>query len=222
MHIRTTAILTFAALALSGVTACAPSPSETAGAPTGSAGAAPSTAALPAERLQELLLAASDLDDGTTVRSGDTVSRPQDTSVLDCEPLQRLGDGSGDPFADLVSRAKAVIVGTSGRRTTEELYSAPPAELAQGIRRIMDAMAACPTYQLATATSVAQIDTRAVPAPHLGQEQWAQVVTASAGGRSSVTEQIIVRDGVLLLVVSGPPAEIRAHAEKAWAKATSH
>lgn len=218
---RTTTALALTALAFGFIAACTPPPAESDGDPARSSSTAPPAAALPEERLRGLLLTASDLGDDSTVRPSGAGTRTSSASVLDCEPLQRLGGGTGDPFADLPARAKAVIIGPTGRRTTEELYSAPPTELAQGIRQIMDAMAVCPSYQLASATAVVRIDTRTVPAPHLGQEQWAQVVTAHTAGRMSVSEQIVVRDGALLLVMSGPPSDVRAQAETAWAKATS-
>lgn len=223
MRIRTTAVLsTTTALTTWALTGCSTSSSDSTTAPaslsvTGTPSVAP-TDVLPSNRLADRLLTAADLGPGYSARPAASTDSSQ-ASVLGCEPLERLGNETGAPYAAFPHRAKAVFTGPGGTQVTEELYSAPPAKLSAGIGRIMDAMAACPTYQLATATTVAEVQTRNVPAPPLGEEQWGQIVTVTAKGRSSVIQQTVVRDGALLLVVSGTPAEVTVHAPTALAKA---
>lgn len=175
---------------------------------------------LSSEQLANRLLTTADLGSGYTARP--TTSRGSTpASVLDCEPLEQMGQAVADPYAVFPSRAKAVFTDPGGAQVTEELYSALPKELSATAERIMDAMTACPVYQIATATAVTRVYARTVPAPPLGEEQWSQVNTVSAGGRSSTVQQTVVRDGALLLVVSGTPDQVALHVRAALAKATA-
>lgn len=59
-----------------------------------------------------------------------------------------------------------------------------------------------------------------LPAPHcLGDEQWSQLLTFSTEGKSTVVKQTAIRDGTLLLIVSGSPALVDRHLGKTLAKA---
>ncbi|WP_329028042.1 hypothetical protein [Streptomyces sp. NBC_00690] len=44
------------------------------------------------------------------------------------------------------------------------------------------------------------------PATALGDEQWSQLLTFTAGGQSSVLKQTAIRSGTLLVNISGSPA----------------
>ncbi|MEU8543161.1 hypothetical protein AB0C52_24790 [Streptomyces sp. NPDC048717] len=222
MRVRTT-VFFLPALVLSAVTACSTFSSESGvggpSAPSPSASSA-SAAALPSDRLRARLLTAADLGPGYTVRFADPPASSWG-EVLGCAPLERLAAWTGDPYARFPARARAVITGPGPTKVTEELFSAAPAELSVGIRRIMSAMTACPTYRLAIAATVFEVSTRITPAPPLGEEQWAQIVTVRANGRSQVTQQVVVRDGSLLVVLSGSPAEVKLHVERALDKAAA-
>lgn len=58
-------------------------------------------------------------------------------------------------------------------------------------------------------------------APRLGDERWSQLLTFSAGGHATVVKQTAVRDGSVLLIISGSPALVDRHLDKALAKATA-
>lgn len=61
-----------------------------------------------------------------------------------------------------------------------------------------------------------------LPAPTVGgDEQWSLLLTFIAGGRSTVVKQTAIRDDNLLLVISGSPALVDRHLDKALAKATA-
>lgn len=53
----------------------------------------------------------------------------------------------------------------------------------------------------------------------LGDEQWSQLLTFVAGGRSSIVKQAVVRIGTVVVVVSGSPGLADAYVRKAVAKA---
>ncbi|MFD4247529.1 hypothetical protein ACFWP3_38990 [Streptomyces sp. NPDC058525] len=223
MRLRHSAILTSTCLGLWALTGCSVPPS-------GSAPAAPQAETpvpvrvdhdvLPSERLAERLLTAADLGPGYAARPAATMASSE-ASVEGCPQLEQLGSAVDNPYSMFPNQGKRVFAGPGGTQLTEELYSAPPKDLSAGAGRIMTAMSACPSYQLVTATTVAEVHTQAVPVPRLGDEQWGQVVTVTADGRRTVVQQTVIRDGAVLLVVSGSPAEVTVHGQTALAKATA-
>ncbi len=83
-------------------------------------------------------------------------------------------------------------------------------------------MTGCPTYQVVAGGTPIDMASQKLPTPHgLGDEQWSQLLTFSTGGRSTVVKQTAIRDGSLLLVISGSPALVDRHLGKALAKATA-
>jgi hypothetical protein len=63
------------------------------------------------------------------------------------------------------------------------------------------------------------VTTQELPAPKLGDERWSQLLTFTAGGRSSVVKQTAVRTGTVVVVVSGNAALVDAQLAKAVDKA---
>ncbi|MEU7415128.1 hypothetical protein [Streptomyces antibioticus] len=223
MRLRHSAILTSTCLALWALTGCSAPPSDSALAgaqaetpvPTGG-----DHGVLPSERLADRLLTANDLGPGYTARPAATTGSPE-ASVEGCPQLEQLGRDADNPYAMFPNQGKRVFTGPGGTQLTEELYSAPPKNLSARVGRIMTAMGTCPSYQLVTATTVAEIRTQTMPVPRLGDEQWAQILTVTASGRRTIVQQTVIRDGAVLLVVSGNPAEVTVHAQTALAKATA-
>lgn len=77
-------------------------------------------------------------------------------------------------------------------------------KLSDGAARIFDAMTGCPAYQVVAGGTAIDVASQKLPAPRdRGDEQWSQLLTFSTGGRSTVVKQTAVRDGHLLLIVSG-------------------
>ncbi|MEJ8641160.1 hypothetical protein WKI68_06075 [Streptomyces sp. MS1.HAVA.3] len=221
MRLRHSTVLT--SLALWTLTSCSAPPSDTAPAATQAETPAPAASnheVLPAERLADRLLTADDLGPGYTARPAASTASPE-ASVEGCPQLEQLGSAADNPYAMFPNQAKRVFTGPGSAQLTEELYSAPPKDLSAGVGRIMTAMGTCPSYQLVTATTVAEVRTQTVPVPRLGDEQWGQVLTVTAGGRRTVIQQTVIRDGALLLVISGSPAEVAVHGQTALAKATA-
>ncbi|MET9958187.1 hypothetical protein ABZ128_03715 [Streptomyces sp. NPDC006326] len=223
MRLRHSAILTSTCLALWALTGCSAQPSGSAPAKALAETPVPTAGdheVLPSARLADRLLTAADLGPGYTARPAATTTSPE-ASVEGCPQLEQLGSTADNPYAMFPNQAKRVFTGPGGTQLTEELYSAPPKDLSAGVGRIMTAMGACPSYQLVTATTVAEVRTQTVPVPHLGDEQWGQVLTVTAGGRRTVVQQTVIRDRAVLLVVSGSPAEVTVYGQTALFKATA-
>ncbi|MFJ9789375.1 hypothetical protein [Streptomyces globosus] len=224
MRLRHSAILTSTCLALWALTGCSTPPSGNAPAAAQAETPVPTAGdheVLPSERLTDRLLTADDLGPGYTARPAATTGSPE-ASVEGCPQLEQLGSTADNPYAMFPNQGKRVFTGPGGTQLTEELYSAPPKDLSAGAGRIMTAMGACPSYQLVTATTVADVHTQTVPVPRLGDERWGQALTVTADGRHTIVQQTVIRDGAVLLVVSGSPAEVTVHAQTALAKATAH
>ncbi|WP_436840350.1 hypothetical protein [Streptomyces flavofungini] len=60
--------------------------------------------------------------------------------------------------------------------------------------------------------------TEKTAAPDLGDEQWSQLLTYSAGGQRSIVKQTAIRTGNILVIVSGSPGLVDAHLAKAFDK----
>lgn len=223
MRLRHSVILTSTCLVLWALTGCSAPRSDSAPAAAQAETPVPTAGdhgVLPSERLADRLLTADDLGPGYAARPAATTGSP-DASVEGCPQLEQLGSAADNPYAMFPNQGKRVFTGPGGTQLTEELYSAPPKDLSAGAGRITTAMGSCPSYQLVTATTVAEVRTQTVPVPRLGDEQWGQVLTVTAGGRRTIVQQTVIRAGAVLLVVSGSPAEVTVHAQTALAKAAA-
>lgn len=78
-------------------------------------------------------------------------------------------------------------------------------------------MVSCPTYQVVSGSNV--VGTMKTSAPQLGDAQWSQMVTYSAGGQRSVVKQTAIRTGNILVTVSGSPGLVDVHLDETLAKA---
>ncbi|MGQ4383626.1 hypothetical protein [Streptomyces sp. SAS_270] len=102
---------------------------------------------------------------------------------------------------------------------SEELYSDSAAKPSKGMSKVFDAMLSCPSYQVASGSTVVDMSTEKSAAPNLGDEQWSQLLTFSAGGQRSVVKQTAIRTGNILIIVSGSPGLVDTHLGNALAKA---
>ncbi|MFF5145523.1 hypothetical protein ACFY6U_38430 [Streptomyces sp. NPDC013157] len=64
------------------------------------------------------------------------------------------------------------------------------------------------------------VTTQKVLVARLGDEQWSQLLTCSAGGRSSIVKQTAGRTGTEVVMVSGSPGLVDTHVHEAVARAT--
>ncbi|MGW7170018.1 hypothetical protein ACWGH3_33035 [Streptomyces sp. NPDC054884] len=195
-------------------------PSARTGKPTDAAQqAAPLTSAM----LETRLLDQSDLGSGY-LRKPERPAQNDDVTVIGCPALSELGgDTATGGTLTFPHKAKASFTyGGSSSEVSEELYSDSVEKLSGGIDRIFDAMTGCPTYQVVAGGTPIYMASQKQPSPRgLGDEQWSQLLTFSTGGRSTVVKQTAIRDGSLLLIVSGSPALVDRHLDKALAKATA-
>ncbi|MFF9001533.1 hypothetical protein ACF1GW_06360 [Streptomyces achromogenes] len=201
----------------------APSATSSSAHATGPAVPEPGSSPLSSAALTERLLAVGDLGSGYT-RKLERAEPNDDVTVLGCPALDDLGgDAATGGSLDFPRQAKTAFTYAGGGHSeiSEELYSDAPGKLSDGMGRIFDAMTGCPTYQILVGGSAIDIATRKTTPPHLGDEQWSQLLTFSAGGHDSVMKQTAIRDGNVLVIVSGSPALIDRHLDKALAKATS-
>ncbi|MGW7423576.1 hypothetical protein ACWGJB_26655 [Streptomyces sp. NPDC054813] len=177
-------------------------------------------APLSSAALESLLLDESDLGSGYT-RTPERPAQHDDVTVLGCPALDKLGgDAVTGGSLDFPRKAKASFTysGGSDSEVSEELYSDSADKLSDDTGRIFDAMTGCPEYQVLVGSNAIDVTTQQMSAPQLGDERWSQLLTFSVGGQDSVVKQTAVRSGNVLLIVSGSPALVDRHLDKALAK----
>jgi hypothetical protein len=201
------------------VSAC--STDTTSSARPGKLADAQKAALLSSAALETRLLDENDLGSGY-LRKPERPTQHDDVTVVGCPALSELGgDAATGGMLTFPRKAKSTFTyAGSSSEVSEELYSDSANKLSDGIGRIFDAMTGCPTYQVVAGGTPIDMASQKLTAPNrLGDEQWSQLLTFSAGGRSTVVKQTAIRDGSLLLIVSGSPALVDRHLEKALAKA---
>uniref|UniRef100_A0AAU2K0F3 Secreted protein n=1 Tax=Streptomyces sp. NBC_00049 TaxID=2903617 RepID=A0AAU2K0F3_9ACTN len=184
-------------------------------------GPSASSTLLPSSVLAGRLLAEADLGQDYT-RKPEKAARHDDVTVIGCPALEQLGgDAATGGSLDFPNKAKAAFLysDNTGSEISEELYSDTAPKLTDGTKRIFDAMTGCPIYQVVVGSKPIKITTQKLAAPALGDQAWSQLLTFTAGGQDSIVKQTAVRTGAILLIVSGSPALVDSHVEKALAKA---
>ena len=223
MRLHTTTVLSLSILAVLALEGCStgstfstdPVPSATAAAENAATPTPLSSAALAQRLLEE-----GDLGVGYT-RVPQRPAAHDDVTVIGCPALEKLGsDAATGAGLDFSRKAKAsfAFAGGSGSEVSEELYSDTATKLTKGITEIFNAMASCPNYRVVAGSTVIDMSTQKTAAPDLGDEQWSQLLTYSAGGRRSVVKQTAVRTGNVLVIVSGSLGLVDANLEKALVK----
>ncbi|MEU4347086.1 hypothetical protein [Streptomyces sp. NPDC023838] len=219
MRHHTTAALVLTALTL---TACSVAPSGSAPAASSSPrGKAADAKPLSSAALGNRLLTEEELGEGY-VRKAERAQHNDDVTVIGCPALAQLGgDAATGQSLGFPNKAKAAFTysGGSDSEVAEELYSDTANKLSDGVGRIFDAMASCPTYQVLSGSTAIDMTTQTSSAPKLGEEQWSQLLTYSAGGQRSIVKQTAIRTGDILVIVSGSPGLVDTHLSKALAKA---
>ncbi|MGC4950073.1 hypothetical protein ACLQ2N_28220 [Streptomyces sp. DT224] len=181
------------------------------------------TTLLSSAALETRLLDESDLGSGY-LRKPERAAQHDDVTVIGCPALNELGsDAAIGGSLSFPRRAKVSFTyGGSSSEVSEELYSGHQDSLSDGIDEIFEAMTGCPTYQVVSGGTAIDMSSQTLdPRRSLGDEQWSQLLTASTGGHSTVVKQTAIRAGSLLLIVSGSPALVDRHLDKALAKATA-
>ncbi|WP_145502639.1 hypothetical protein [Streptomyces sp. CFMR 7] len=231
MRCSTTTALALSALTVLTLTGCSRS---TESADTSAASSAPAhrggnsataSAPLSSAKLNERLLNESDLGEGYT-RNPQAADQHDDVTVIGCPALEKLGsDAATGATLDFTRKAKAsfTYAGSTSSEVSEELYSDSATKLSNGVGKVFNAMVSCPSYQVASGSTVIDMGTQKTAVPNLGDEQWSQLLTYSAGGQRSVVKQTAIRTGNILVIVSGSPGLVDTHLDKALAKArTAH
>ncbi|PZT68323.1 hypothetical protein DN402_08895 [Streptomyces sp. SW4] len=218
MRHHTTTALVLTALAL---TACSADP----------AGTAPTASSLPrgggdlrplsSAALSKRLLTEEDLGEGY-IHKAEGTQHNDDVTVIGCPALDKLGgDAATGQSLAFPNKAKVAFTYSGGNdsEVSEELYSDTADKLSDGVGRIFDAMASCPKYQIVSGSTAIDMTTQTSTAPQLGEEQWSQLLTYSAGGQRNIVKQTAIRSGSVLLIVSGSPGLVDTHLNEAFAKA---
>ncbi|WP_369391152.1 hypothetical protein AB5J72_28540 [Streptomyces sp. CG1] len=230
MRLHTTTVLSLSALAVLALTGCSTGRADSTG-PTSpvpvpvrpDGESAPASAPLSSAALAKRLLDESDLGEGYT-RTPQRPARHDDVSVIGCPALEKLGSEAavgGSPDFPHKATASFTYAGGSGSEVAEELYSDAGDKLSWGVGRIFEAMTSCPAYQVLAGSAPVTFTAQKVLVGRLGDEQWSQLLTFTAGGRSSIAKQTAVRTGTVVVVVSGSPGLVDAHVHEAVAKATA-
>lgn len=180
------------------------------------------TAVLSSAALKSRLLDLSDLG-SNYLPQPERPAPHDDVTVLGCPALNELGSAAIGGSLAFPHEAKADFTfGNSSSEIAEELYSGSAEKLSDGIGRIYDAMTGCPTFQVVSGGTPVGVSSQKLTAPDIGgDQQWSQILTFTSEGRSSVVKQTAIRDGNLLVIVSGSPALVDRHLDKAFAKATA-
>ncbi|MFD9715838.1 hypothetical protein [Streptomyces sp. NPDC059076] len=225
-------LTTLAVLTLTGCSTSNSSPTTAASAPARTTAAAPApqaaaddskpTKVFTSAQLRDRLLHEGDLGQGYT-RKPERESSNDDVTVIGCPALENLGEAAAGGSFDFANEATAAFTytGSTDSEVSQDLYSDTATQLSQGTGRIFDAMVSCPTYQIVSGSTPVKITTQELTAPALGDEQWSQLLTFTAGEWSSVLKQTAIRSGTLLVIVSGSPGLVDTHLDKAFSKATS-
>ncbi|MEH0658413.1 hypothetical protein QA860_11855 [Streptomyces stelliscabiei] len=224
MRLPTTTVLSLSALAVLTVASCSTSPAHSAHSPAGQDGTSVSAPApLSSAALDKRLLDESDLGEDYT-RVPQRPAAHDDVTVIGCPALEKLGgDTATGTSLAFPRKAKAsfTYAGATGSELSEELYSDTAAKLSKGIGEIFDAMVSCPAYQVLSGSTAIDMRTQETAAPALGDEQWSQLLTFSAGGQRSIVKQTALRSGTVVVIVSGSPGLVDANLKKALDKAQS-
>ncbi|MFE0376150.1 hypothetical protein ACFW1M_11280, partial [Streptomyces inhibens] len=212
MRVRLVAALGVTAAALLALPACSPNSAGAKSAtPSSALGGRPAHAGhgvlLSSTALKTRLLDESDLGSGYA-RKPERPTQHDDVSVLGCPALNDMGsDAAMGGSLDFPHKAKATFTYTasSNSEVSEELYSDTAGKLSTGTGRIFDAMTGCPQYQVLVGSTTVGVTTQRMTAPRLGDERWSQLLTFSADGHDTVVKETAVRDGNVLVIVSGSP-----------------
>lgn len=180
-------------------------------------------AVLSSAALESRLLDESDLGSGY-VPEPQRPAQHNDVTVIGCPALSKLGgDAATGGTLALPHKVKTGFTyRDSSMEISEELYSDSPKKLSDSMHRIFGVMTACPTYQVVAGGTPVDVTSQKLPAPQAdGDEQWSQLLTFTTLGRRTVVKQSAIRDDSLLLIVSGSPALVDRHLDKALGKATA-
>ncbi|GAA3388992.1 hypothetical protein [Streptomyces roseoviridis] len=228
MRRRASTALSAAVLASLTISGCAGSNAR-----AGDSGSSPTAAVKPAPAarpaapltsaaLAEHLLDETDLGQGYTRKPESSSSSRDGVTVIGCPALEHLGgDAAAGGSLDFANSAKATFTYTRGTNSevAEELYSDTQAKLGLDTKTVFEAMTSCPLYQVVVSDTPIAVATQKLPAPAMGDEAWSHLLTFTAGGRDTVMKQTAVRAGSVLVVVSGSPALVDTHLNRAVDKA---
>ncbi|MGW4160418.1 hypothetical protein [Streptomyces sp. SS162] len=222
VRVATTALgITAALLAVPACTSGAPD--TTTSSPTGKPARSDQNAApLSSAILKTRLLDESDLGSGYA-RKPERSNQHDDVTVIGCPALNELGgEAATGGTLTFPRKAKATFTyADSTSEISEELYSDSADKLSDGIGRIFDTMTGCPQYQVLVGGTAIDMTTQEVSPSQRGDEGWSQLLTFSTGGRDTVVKQTAIRDGNVLLILSGSPTLVDLHLNKAHAKLTA-
>lgn len=223
MRVRVSTAVGLAVVAVLALPACSADPASPSSAVASAAPTNPRSALLSSAALRERLLNEVDLGSDYT-RMPVKPTRHQSVTVLGCPALQQLDSDAalaGSLAFPLAAHASFTLQRGSNSEVAEDLYSDTPRNLSASIRKIFQAMTSCPEYQVLTGSTLVDISTQKLPTPALGNEQWSQLLTFSAGGKESIVKQTAIRSGAVLLVVSGAPALVDRVLPRGFSKATA-
>ncbi|WP_432590513.1 hypothetical protein ABVG11_37855 [Streptomyces sp. HD1123-B1] len=176
---------------------------------------------LNASELQKLLITPRDLGPGYAQDPAKESGSEDydDTAIEGCSALEKLGK-QGDQ-AQFAVKATADFTYNTDSELGEELYSDTSAALSTKLRTIMDAYASCPTYTMTAGSTPIEIKVSKSTPPQTGDEQYAHTTTLKLPSGPQVLKTAAVRQGNVVVMLTGTPALVDRHIETAVGKATA-
>lgn len=174
------------------------------------------------QQLAHYLLTADDLGPGYTRtetpddKKADDPHRYNDMGVSGCPALEEMAKHSDQmQFAE---KASAGFAFGADATLGEELNSDVPANLSEGLRRIIHAQTSCPAYTMTSGDTLVTVTVHKDKAPAPGPDAYAYTMTFTGPGRSHVMKTAVVRRGNIAMMLMGAPALVDRHIEAAIAK----
>lgn len=176
------------------------------------------TQPLKASKLRAFLLTSSNLGPGYTKgpEREDEASRDDDIAVDGCPALEKLGKQSDQ--MKFAVKATAEFKYDEDSELGEELYSDTPSALSSKLRTVMNAWTSCPTFTMTSGSTPLSMKVSKSTPPQVGEEQYAYTTTMDLPTGPQVLKTAAVRQGNVVVMLTGAPALVDRHIETAVAK----
>ncbi|MFI2077686.1 hypothetical protein [Streptomyces triculaminicus] len=168
--------------------------------------------------LQPLLLTASDLGPGYVAQPADPATPSADdesSEARGCPALQAM-DQQNITFPAQVEQAFSVQ-GNSRQQVDETLGSDTPAKLDTTLSKISQAYRSCQSFTVNGVTATINV----IDPPALGDQRFGYLMTIAAPAGTTAIKALAIREGSVILMLSGDPAAVDSALPAAFDKLRS-